>query len=102
MEHVHPLTYLSVIVFVKMGRKYLCNRKLKDLLLKPYLITQVNNLLRIFPQCAQLELERILHVYSGVEINEHSRKFSVVIITQPGSGVLEDTLIRNFRNDRSS
>lgn len=59
------------------------------------LITQVNQLLSIFPQCAQLELERILHV-SGEEINEHSRKFTVVITTQPGSGVLEATLIRNF------
>lgn len=65
------------------------------------LITHVNQLLSIFPQCAQLELERILHV-SGEEINEHSRKFTVVITTQPGSGVLEGTLIRNFTDWRVS
>lgn len=65
------------------------------------LITQVNRLLSIFPQCAQLKLERILHV-SGEEINGHSRKFTVVITTQPGSGVLEGTLIRNFTDWRVS
>lgn len=65
------------------------------------LITQVNQLLSIFPQCAQLKLERIFHV-SGEEINEHSRKFTVVITTQPGSGVLEGTLIRNFTDWRIS
>lgn len=59
------------------------------------LITHVNQLLSIFPQCSQLELEKILHV-SGEEINEHSRKFTVVIQTKPGSGVLEGTLLRNF------
>lgn len=65
------------------------------------LITQVNQLLSIFPQCAQLELDRVIHV-SAEEINEHSRKFTVVVTTQPGSGVLEGTLIRNFTNWRIS
>lgn len=65
------------------------------------LITQVNQLLSIFPQCAELQLKRILHVH-GEEINTHSRKFTVVIATEPGSGVLAGTLIRNFTDWRVS
>lgn len=61
------------------------------------LITEVNHSLRIYPQCSQLELKSILYV-SGVAINDHSQKFTVVIKTNPGFGILEGTVINNFGN----
>lgn len=57
-----------------------------------YLVSHINKILTKFPQCHELEIDRIVDV-SVMQIANHSRTYSVVVQTRPGAGIFDGTLV---------